>query len=396
MKKIIIYFLLILIFLNQNLNAQNKSINSNIDCINITELYYKDTNAVSSIKNDIKQLFLNCYNKCNINITSLLQDVKYSNIELLEIENCNFNPNITFFPEKIKELSLIGNNLKSLPYNISKCKLLDKLTIADQDIKFDCENIKLLPSLSEIHIYNTKIYQIPNAFINWGTLKSIILENNKYLKVDSKFYNALSNIQSLKELYIINMNVLRIDSLISNLKNLKVLNLSKNKKFDNIQYSFFKLTNIEEVIFNENDFKTIPYEFFKNQKFKKVDLSDNKIEDITSNIRFMKNVEVLILNNNKIKNISNDLENLQNLKVFSLYRNKITLLPEAICNLISLEILDLSFNNLSVLPKEISKLINLKELHLESNNFTKDEKERIIKNLPNCNVFFEFERKIHK
>jgi len=63
-------------------------------------------------------------------------------------------------------------------------------------------------------------------------------------------------------------------------------------------------------------------------------------------------------------------------------------LPPEIGNLVRLETLDLRGNGLTKLPVEISKLKKLKNLILYGNDFTVEEKEKIKRWLPNCQIEF--------
>ncbi|EMY24782.1 leucine rich repeat protein [Leptospira interrogans serovar Australis str. 200703203] len=46
-------------------------------------------------------------------------------------------------------------------------------------------------------------------------------------------------------------------------------------------------------------------------------------------------------------------------------------------------------NQLATLPKEIEQLKNLKSLNLKNNQLSIEEKERIRKLLPKCQIYFE-------
>ncbi|EMJ53340.1 leucine rich repeat protein [Leptospira interrogans serovar Valbuzzi str. Duyster] len=55
----------------------------------------------------------------------------------------------------------------------------------------------------------------------------------------------------------------------------------------------------------------------------------------------------------------------------------------------NLQVLNLVDNQLTALPQEIGQLQNLQELNLRNNQFSIEEKERIRKLLPKCQIYFE-------
>jgi len=69
------------------------------------------------------------------------------------------------------------------------------------------------------------------------------------------------------------------------------------------------------------------------------------------------------------------------------------MLPKEIGQLQALTHLDLSSNELNTLPKEIGQLQALTHLSLIHNKLTNEQKDKIRVWLPNCEIFFESERK---
>ncbi|WP_173647339.1 leucine-rich repeat domain-containing protein, partial [Leptospira interrogans] len=69
--------------------------------------------------------------------------------------------------------------------------------------------------------------------------------------------------------------------------------------------------------------------------------------------------------------------------------NQLTTLPEGIGQLKNLQTLDLDSNQLTTLPQEIGQLQNLQELFLNNNQLSSQEKKRIQKLIPKCQIYFE-------
>ncbi|WP_161938834.1 leucine-rich repeat domain-containing protein, partial [Leptospira interrogans] len=55
----------------------------------------------------------------------------------------------------------------------------------------------------------------------------------------------------------------------------------------------------------------------------------------------------------------------------------------------NLQELNLDANQLTTIPKEIGQLQNLQTLYLRNNQFSIEEKKRIRKLLPKCQIYFE-------
>ncbi|EPG49490.1 leucine rich repeat protein [Leptospira kirschneri serovar Cynopteri str. 3522 CT] len=94
------------------------------------------------------------------------------------------------------------------------------------------------------------------------------------------------------------------------------------------------------------------------------------------------------LSYNQLTTFPKEIEQLKNLQVLDLGSNQLTTLPEEIEQLKNLQVLDLGSNQLTTLPEGIGQLQNL-QLYLNNNQLSSEEKERIRKLLPKCQIYFE-------
>ncbi|WP_000718262.1 leucine-rich repeat domain-containing protein, partial [Leptospira interrogans] len=69
--------------------------------------------------------------------------------------------------------------------------------------------------------------------------------------------------------------------------------------------------------------------------------------------------------------------------------NELKTLPKEIGQLQNLKSIDLSNSQLKTLSKEIEQLKNLQTLNLWNNQLSSQEKEKIRKLLPKCQIYFE-------
>jgi Leucine-rich repeat (LRR) protein len=142
-----------------------------------------------------------------------------------------------------------------------------------------------------------------------------------------------------------------------------------------------------------------------------LDLTKSKLKDFPLEVLVFKNLNILKLGKNKITSVPDGLSKLIFLQELDLGKNKLDAFPGCIVelrqlkklvlnqnyiegipymikNLQKLEYLDMWSNNLSSFPESLNELKNLKEFDLRVIQFTKGEKERITKLLPNAKVHF--------
>jgi len=133
----------------------------------------------------------------------------------------------------------------------------------------------------------------------------------------------------------------------SELRNIKELNLSKNK-----------LVDIEENIINILN------------RLVKLNISYNKLTCIPDSIGKLQNLTQLDLKSNEIDCIPLQLFQLKQLQELDLSFNKIKVIPSKISMLVNLVELKLSRNKIQTIPPEIGKLKNLRKLHIDDNQIT--------------------------
>jgi Leucine-rich repeat (LRR) protein len=114
---------------------------------------------------------------------------------------------------------------------------------------------------------------------------------------------------------------------ISNLKRLKILDLSGND-FYVLPQSFSGLVNLVELYLNDE--RAMDYEksllVLKDlPNLKILHLENDNLQQVPSNIVLLKNLEFLYLNNNKLKSIPAELKGLKNLNYLDVHDNEFNL-----------------------------------------------------------------------
>lgn len=148
-------------------------------------------------------------------------------------------------------------------------------------------------------------------------------------------------------------------------------------------------TNGNERVFNYERLKLRDLPRSLPQDLTNLTLAENKFTAIPSGLDRFTNLKHLNLSDNKIRSFSGELNDLIYLKWLDLSNNKIREIGDDVCNLKSLQELDLSNNKLKSLPACICQLQNLKILNLKGNKLPYPEIAKLIKCLPNTNIFID-------
>lgn len=160
-------------------------------------------------------------------------------------------------------------------------------------------------------------------------------------------------------------------------------------------YEQLKLNPFSDTLFFHSlQIERFPKEFYqtKNIKFIIADcISKNCLTSLSSEISNFQKLTSISLSKTGLLNLPKEIGDLKNLKTLRVFAGgELKSIPEEIGKLQELEILDLWRNDLTTLPESISKLKNLKLLKIGENNFTSEEKKRIKRLLPNCEIKYDY------
>ena len=160
-----------------------------------------------------------------------------------------------------------------------------------------------------------------------------------------------------------------------------------NRKLDS--ESGKSIINIESI--QLNSLPTELYDQIQATVIKMDCISFPCITKLSSKISQLKNLKELYIAKSSLIEIPTEIPTLSNLEILTIAGGgKLKSIPESFGDLINLQEVNLWRNNLSTLPSTITKLKNLKKINLIENNISKEERLKIKKHLPNCDIKFEY------
>lgn len=181
--------------------------------------------------------------------------------------------------------------------------------------------------------------------------------------------DELFKIIKLRSLDVSLNRISRFPPNLSQMTNLKVLNLSGNRLTDiNVQ----KMTKLENLNAKSNLILQFPNLSLCKQ-LKMLDLSNNKIKNFPKNLSVLQHLSMIDVRNNEIANIDgiNDLKCVE----INLNRNRINALPTTIISCKRLKVLRVEENCLSEINPEILKNSSISVLDADGNLFDKKKLE---------------------
>ncbi|MGN1299501.1 MAG: leucine-rich repeat domain-containing protein [Candidatus Scatovivens sp.] len=276
-----------------------------------------------------------------------------------------------------------GCNVSDLT-GIQYLKQLETLILTSNPIE-DLKPIETLNNLKELEIYYPEWTSYRNSIKNISVienlvnLQKVVLTNNDELSD----INFLSNLTNLKYLDL-HLNSITDVEVIKQLSNLEYLNLNGNK-----------ISNIEELsglinlkYLDITNTQTQDISFVKQfSQLKELRAASNNISELDL-LKNLTQLEKVSLRSNNIKDISS-FENLVNIKELYLGRNDIDNIS-SLENLVELYFLELSDNNITDITV-IQNLNKIKDLELANN---KIEDVTAIKNLSNLEILVIVNNKI--
>jgi len=160
---------------------------------------------------------------------------------------------------------------------------------------------------------------------------------------------------------------------------LVVNQIKQQKGSDSLDINLIGLDSMTLIDWNDQNPKVL-YLFF----------GESRIIELELDFSQMTNLKKLVMSKTHLKNITKSIIHLKNLEELSIHGSQIEEFPIEICSLSNLKKLVFWRSKLTTIPDEISNLKKLEELKLIENQFSKSEKQKIRKLLPNCKITFDY------
>ena len=300
---------------------------------------------------------------------------------------------------RLTHLSMGNNELSGqLPPSLGNLAALTKLYLSNNQLDGPMPaTLGGLTNLTTLYITNNRLSgPIPAELGSLTGLTHLHLSRNR---LSGKIPEELGDLTNLRELYLNDQNYFRgltfsnigsvanlerqlnndgnylhgaIPAELSNLGNLRELDLSRNRLDYGIPSSLGRLSNLEVLNLSTNRLSaSIPFQLGDLSKLEVLDLSDNDLQvPIPHYLSNLSNLQELYLQRNGlVAQIPPGLGSLSDLAVMDLSENDLQLgIPSELGNLSGVRYLYLNDNELNgTIPGELTALSNLRELDLRNN-----------------------------
>lgn len=296
----------------------------------------------------------------------------------------------------LEYLDLSDNKVLSLPaVALSRLPNLKRLKFDYNHIGvFSYEILRAVQGLEELSLAYNLIREIPEGtFKDHKNLKILNLYGNLISEISLETFKGIeSNIEymdlgfnvidkidrinypSLRYLNLEKNRIKNVNGIFNRLQNLQVLNIGENEVEEIGDDTFEEMTNLLQIIMNNNKIKKLKPGIFTNQFLTKVNMSGNMLENIqTGSFSKLDILEEVDLSHNRITTIKNGaFDKIPHLKRLHLQGNELANYKGDIYtgmgNDTELEYLDLSDNEINYLyPESFSYHPYLREVNFAKN-----------------------------
>lgn len=168
-------------------------------------------------------------------------------------------------------------------------------------------------------------------------------------------------LKTLTELQITNCGLKHIPEELMYLRDLQVLDLSKNR-LKSLLRVVELLHSLNRIMLSENEFSSIPKGIERLPNLKYLFCNQNKVRALSPSFGRLASLKGLFLNHNPISSLPEEIGKLTNLVELELTHTSLCVLPESMKSLTNLESLDVTGTQLKSFPESIKNAVKLSKL----------------------------------
>ena len=193
-------------------------------------------------------------------------------------------------------LSVVGNELESLPESLSNLTKLTSLDVSDNDFGVFPEVVCSLTQLTSLGVKGNELESLPESLSNLTKLTSLDVSDNVF----GVFPEVVCSLTQLTSLSVSGTGLRFLPKSLSNLRSLTSLDVSDNV-FDVFPEVVCSLTQLTSLSVGGNELESLPESLSNLTKLTSLDVSNNRIESIPVNLAILRQLEWLDVSGNNFE-----------------------------------------------------------------------------------------------
>lgn len=181
--------------------------------------------------------------------------------------------------QKWKKLNLSGQQITTIPNEITELTYLQQLDLSSNNIKNVPNGISKLKNLQILNLSNNQIFAFPKEIAALHNLQILDLGNNKIRSIPAE----ISKMKNLEILYARNNQIEDISDKIKELTELRIFDAPNNRVIV-FPGAITKLVSLEILDFSSNRITAIPAEITRLINLRQLNIKDNPIANIPPEI----------------------------------------------------------------------------------------------------------------
>lgn len=338
------------------------------DLVNLVSLKLGD-NSIVDLPPEINNLTRLKFLGIEENNFSHFPDI--SGLTNLTCLNCSSNP-FLYIPDLIGNLSKLKNFLNDNEV-LKVTPEFDRLTSLEilylsgsSSTNYSCliPEIKSLTRLVEFQVHNCQQNSVLSDIYEFHQLKFLTIKTSRGIRAREISRMTEKEIESESLSY--QFHVLPKISNLINLVELTLIGLEIRSISPEISY----LTNLKAMRFRSNQIQELPYGIGNLCKsLRVIDFSMNRLSCLPCDFSKLTNVTDLVMDENRFRHFPQEILSMNSIRFLELSMNQIEVMPSEICKLSLLCSLDIAQNLLKTIPPKICLLRDLERIQLTGNPF---------------------------